>query len=268
MDSQVERELRLALAARAADLPPDAISRLLAAEYRPRSGRGRPALAAGVVALLAALVVAVSLVGLGTEAPRAFAGWSATPTVATGDQARRAEEACRPGLPSSRAIERARETAAGRHESWPVGDIPAGAWHAALIDTRGPYTVVLFVGPHGSAELTCLSGREPVRASMSGSSSTATPPPVPAGHVTTVSSGSRTTRPDEGSQHFSELVGRTGPGVTSVVVRLHDGTRVQATVANGWFVAWWPGTQRGTANEVTTARGAVIPPASPVELAG
>ena len=24
---------------------------------------------------------------------------------------------------------------------------------------------------------------------------------------------------------------------------LDDGTNVQATVANGWFVAWWPGAQ-------------------------
>jgi hypothetical protein len=266
MDTQVERELRLALAARAAELPSDASSRLLAADYRPRSGRGRPALAAGVVALLAAVVVAVSLVGLGTQAPRAFAGWSATPTVATGDQARRAEEACRPALPTSRAIERAQETAAGRHEPWPIPHIPAGGWRTTLIDTRGPYTVVLFVASHGAAELTCLSGRE--GGSLSGSSSTHTPPPVPVGHIAVVSSGSRTTRPDEGSEHFSQLAGRTGPGVTSVVVRLDDGTRVRATVANGWFVAWWPGTQKGTANEVTTAKGTVIQPATPTELAG
>ena len=98
-----------------------------------------------------------------------------------------------------------------------------------------------------------------MRASLGGSFGTHTPPPVPAGHVSIVSSGSHTTPPDEGSQHFSELVGRTGPGVTGVTLRLRDGTRVRASLANGWFLAWWPGTQGGTATEVTTATPMAAP---------
>jgi hypothetical protein len=124
-----------------------------------------------------------------------------------------------------------------------------------VVDTRGPYTVVLFEAAHGAAELSCFSGRQPMRASLGGSFGTHTPPPVPAGHVSIVSSGSNTTPPDEGSQHFSQLVGRTGPGVTGVTLRLRSGTRVTASLANGWFLAWWPGTQRGTATEVTTSTG-------------
>ncbi len=264
MDTQVEHQLRLALAARAAELPSDASSRLLATDYRPRSTLQRPALAAGGAAVVAGAVVTISLVGLGTDTPRAFAGWSATPTAASGDHAQRVREACRSRLPTSRGIEHAQETASGRHGPWPIPDIPAGGWRTVLVDSRGPYTVVLFAAAHGAAELSCFSGRQPMRASLGGSFGTHTPPPVPAGHLSIVSSGSRTTPPDEGSQHFSELVGRTGPGVTGVILRLRDGKRVTASLANGWFLAWWPGTQGGTATEVTTATGT----AGPSPLAG
>jgi hypothetical protein len=258
MSTHIEQDLRLALAARAAELPSDASSRLLDADYRPRPGLRQPALAVGGAAIVAGAVVAISLVGLGTDPPRAFAGWSATPTAPRGDQARNAREACASRLPTSARIEHAQKTASGRHEPWPIPDIPAGGWHTVLIDSRGPYTMILFVAAHGAAELSCFSGRHPMRASLGGGFATHPPPPVPAGHVSIVSSGSRTTPPDEGSQQFSQLVGRTGPGVTGVTLRLRDGTRVAASLTNGWFLAWWPGTQGGTATEVTTATGTTV----------
>jgi hypothetical protein len=267
MSTHIEQDLRLALAARAAELPFDASARLLSFDYRPHTPRARPVAALAATTVTAGAALAFSLVGLGTDAPRAFAGWSATPTVLSGDQARRAREACLPRLPTSARIEHADKTASGRHEPWPFPHIPAGGWRTVLIDSRGPYTVILFVAAHGAAELSCFTGRQPMSGGLGGSYGTHIPPPVPAGHVSIVSSGSRTTPPDEGSQHFSQLVGRTGPGVTGVTLRLRDGTRVRASLANGWFLAWWPGTQGGTANEVTTARGTAIQPASSAELA-
>lgn len=268
MSTHIEQDLRLALAARSAELPPDASARLLSFDYRPHTPRARPVVALAATTVTAGAALAFSLVGLGTDAPRAFAGWSATPTVSSGDQARRAREGCLSRLPTSRGIEHAQQTASGQHEAWPIPYIPTGGWRTVLTDTRGPYTVILFVAAHGSAELSCFSGRQPMRASLGGSFATHTPPPVPAGRVSIVSSGSRTTPPDEGSEHFAQLVGRTGPGVIGVTLRLRDGTRVRASLANGWFLAWWPGTHGGTATEVTTARGTAIQPASPVELAG
>jgi hypothetical protein len=258
MDTQLEHELRLALATTAAELPADASSRLLAADYRPRPGLRRPALVAGAAAVAASALVAVSLIGLGTDTSRAFAGWSATPTAAGGDQARRAEEACRSRLPTSARIRHAQETASGAHKPWPIPSITAGSWRTVVVDTRGPYTVILFAAAHDAAELSCFSGRQPVGGSIGGSFGTHTPPPVPAGHVSIVSSGGHTTPPDEGSQQFSQLVGRTGPGVTGVALRLRDGTRVRASLANGWFLAWWPGTQGGTATEVRTSTGRAV----------
>jgi hypothetical protein len=259
MDTQVERELRLALAARAAELPSDASSRVLVVRYRPRSGLERPALAVGGAAAVAGAVVAVSLVGLSTDTPRAFAGWSATPSAQGGHQAREAEAACRSRLPTSARIKRAQETASGPHKPWPIPSFTAGSWRTTVIDTRGPYTMILFVAAHGAAELSCFSARHQPAVSLGGGFATHSPPPVRAGHLSIVSSGSTTTPPNEGSQHFSLLVGRTGPDVTGVTLRLRDGTRVRASLDNGWFTAWWPGTQRGTATEVTTSDRAAVP---------
>jgi hypothetical protein len=254
MSTRIEQDLRLALAARAAELPPDASARLLSLKYRPRTPRARPAVVLAATTVTTGAILAFSLVSLGPDTPRAFAGWSATPTVPSGDQAHRAREACLPRLPISARIEHAQNTASGSHRPWPFPSVTADSWREVLADTRGPYTVILFVAAHGSAELSCFSGRQPMRAALGGSYATHPPPPVPAGHISIVSSGSRTTPPDEGSRHFSQLVGRTGPGVTGVTLRLRDGTRVRASLANGWFLAWWPGTQESTANEVTTQR--------------
>ena len=260
MDKRIEDELRRALAARAAELPSEASSRLLAADYRPRSGLMRAALAAGAAAVVAGALVAVSLAGLATETPRAFAGWSATPTVPSGDQAQRAKAACMSRLADSGAIGHRQQTASGAHRPWPIPSITAGSWRVVVNDTRGPYSMILFAAAHDAAELSCFSGRQATPISIGGSFGTHRPPPVPAGHISPVSSGSTTTPPGEGSQHFSQLVGRTGPGVIGVTLRLRDGTRVRASLANGWFLAWWPGTQRGTGTVVTTSTGARVPP--------
>jgi hypothetical protein len=258
MDTQVEHQLRIALAARAAELASDASSRLLAADYRPRAGLQRQAIAAAGAAVVTGGVVAVSLVGLGTDTPGAFAGWSATPTASNSDQAMRAREACLSRVPTSARIEHAQETASGPHRPRPIPSITAGSWRMVVVDTRGPYTVILFAAAHDAAELSCFSGRQPGLASIGGSFGTHTPPPVPAGHVSIVSSGSHASPPDEGSQQFSQLVGRTGSGVIGVTLRLRDGTPVKASVAHGWFLAWWPGAHGGTATEVTTAMGTVV----------
>jgi hypothetical protein len=256
MDTQVEHELRRALAARAAELPSDASSQLLAAAYRPRSGLERPALAVAGAAAVAAAVMAVSLVGLGTDTPRAFAGWSATPSIQSADHVRQVQRACSSLLPTSAGNEHRQKTASGTYRPWPMPRIAAGGWHVVVVDTRGPYTMILFTAAHGAAELSCFSGLKPV--SLGGSFATHPPPPVTAGHVSIISSGSTTTPPAEGSQHFSLVVGRTGPGVTGVSLTLRSGTHVAASLANGWFLAWWPGTQRGTATDVTTSRGTAV----------
>jgi DNA-directed RNA polymerase specialized sigma24 family protein len=47
--------------------------------------------------------------------------------------------------------------------------------------------------------------------------------------------------------------GRTGAGVTAATIERSDGSSVEATVANGWYLAWWPGTVAATKAEVASA---------------
>jgi hypothetical protein len=82
-----------------------------------------------------------------------------------------------------------------------------------------------------------------------------TPAPVRPGRATYSGSGSRSTPRDEGSHQFSWVVGRTGAGVRGVTIRLDNGTRVAASRAKGYFLAWWPGSHGIRTTEVTTAAG-------------
>ncbi len=74
---------------------------------------------------------------------------------------------------------------------------------------------------------------------------------VPAGKVLLASSH-RTTR---AGQAYSFAEGHTGSGVTAVKLVLDDGTPMQATVDNDWFVAWWPSAHEVKTAEVTTPTG-------------
>jgi hypothetical protein len=114
-----------------------------------------------------------------------------------------------------------------------------------LTDTRGPFTFSVYADADSSA--TCITG--PSFTSVSGSMASA-PFEVPAGHIL-LSSSHVTNR--AGAYSFAE--GRTGDGVRAVTLNLDDGSEVQATVANGWFVAWWPSAHVVTSADVTTPAG-------------
>jgi hypothetical protein len=134
--------------------------------------------------------------------------------------------------------------------------VPAGAWHGVLIDTRGPYTLILSEAEDRRATSVCFIGsRRQGSLGLAAGIGVRPPAPVAPGRVTYDSSGSSVTPRDEGSRQFSSVAGRTGPGVTSVTIRLNNGTRVTASRAKGWFLAWWPGSHGIRATEVTTAAG-------------
>jgi hypothetical protein len=50
-------------------------------------------------------------------------------------------------------------------------------------------------------------------------------------------------------------LGRVGAGVTAVTLVLTDGTSVQATVADGLYIAWWPGSTAVESVNYTNASG-------------
>src|SRR5580704_4371896 len=76
MTTQLENDVREAMAARAGALPSGVASRVRAVDYRPRRRRAPVAASVLVGAATAGTVVAVVV---GGGAPAAYAGWSATP---------------------------------------------------------------------------------------------------------------------------------------------------------------------------------------------
>ena len=57
---------------------------------------------------------------------------------------------------------------------------------------------------------------------------------------------------------YTLVDGRVGPGVTGVTLVLDDGQDVVTTVADGWFVAWWPDGAGATSAQVASASGTTI----------
>jgi hypothetical protein len=57
-------------------------------------------------------------------------------------------------------------------------------------------------------------------------------------------------------QPYTFVQGQVGTGVTAVTLARSDGDEVQATVADGSFAAWWPGSADATSAQVTSTTGA------------
>ena len=76
------------------------------------------------------------------------------------------------------------------------------------------------------------------------------PTPVPADQV--VLSTSHT---NKDGRPYSFADGHAGSDVTAATLQLTDGSAVRATIAHGWFVAWWPGNRAVTAVQITTPTG-------------
>jgi hypothetical protein len=246
MIEQLESELRSALRTRADELPAGAAPRLRAQAYRPRTRDLRPPVAAGVLTSAAAAAAAVLLIDLGPQAPAAFAGWSAVPTHASRAQVAVAHGDCAASLAQVRG--RAAQAASRRASKPPLlSHLQKLATSPVLTDTRGPFTFVVFNS--GGANASCISG--PGFASVTMRSATQASGPTPAGKVVP-SFQIHTARAGDA---YTFVEGRAGAGVTAATLVLSDGSHIQATVQNGWLVAWWPGSAQLTSARVTTASG-------------
>lgn len=219
MSEQLEQNLRATLSERAAEISPAAVARLRAIDYHPRRRRlpSRPAL--GALGLSGAAATAGAIVLLSSSAPAAFAGWSATPTAPLPGQVAAAEAQCSAGLGS------------------PV-----------ITDTRGPYTAAIYAEPDGSH--TCVQGGS-VSINQASSGVGQGTSSVPAGQIQISGDGVA----DSSGDALTLVDGRVGSGVTAVTIDRSDGSSVQATVSNGWYLAWWPRNVRPTSARVTTATG-------------
>ena len=238
---QLEHELRERLSAAADGLPTTAGSRVRAHDYRPRTRSLRPPVAAGALTAAAAAGAAVWVVAFSSHTSTAFAGWSATPTAGSPAQVSAAESACRHRL-TSPAPPGAR-TGGGPA---PAGGPDLAHLRPVLADTRGPFTWAIFAGSDASAS--CITGPSLTMTSASGGAAVT----APAGRIV-LTSASQTKTPSGDAYSFTE--GRAGTGVTAATLVLDDGTHVQATIQNGWFVAWWPGDHAARSALVTTGSG-------------
>ncbi len=217
MPDQLEQSLREAMSQRAAQLDPNSIARLRAIDYRPRRRRSGLVSAVSAVGVGGAVAALTAVFALSSGAAPAFAGWRPTPTSPAPGQLARATQAC------------------GQDLGRPV-----------LTDSRGPYTASIYADSTTSD--LCLSGNG---VSMSSRSTSVAPLSVAAGQIELDGGGTR----DSAGDALTLVDGRTGAGVAAVTIERSDGSSVQATVSNGWYLAWWPGTVAARNAKVTTASG-------------
>jgi hypothetical protein len=119
----------------------------------------------------------------------------------------------------------------------------ARAGTPALSDTRGPYTASIY-----SDGSTCLSGNGiKITSSSSGGGNAR----IPTGWIELGGAGES----DSDGHALTMVDGPIGAGVTGVKITRSDGSSVQATVKNGWYLAWWPGSERAVTAQVASASG-------------
>ncbi len=276
MTTQLENEVRGAMAARASVLPSGAVARVRAADYRPR--RRRAPATAGVLAGAATAGTVIAVV-VGGGAPAAYAGWSATPTSAPAPSPA-AAASCQNQLSSSRAAP-------------PDAGLGSGAWQNVLTDVRGPFTVALFQNDGAYAACFTSSFFTEVNQISSGGAAGASSGSVSvqSGGVANSASGvngaihkGRTSVVMDGTssgdlQHvvqtqlsttadgpYTLVDGQAASGVTGVTLVRDDGQDVVATVSDGWIVAWWPGSATATSAQVSKASGTVSEQLEPLSM--
>ena len=230
--------------------------REIAAPQRRRVSRRLALSGVGALAAVGAATVAVLVAFAGAGASNAFAGWTATPTTPASGQTTSALVQCTSRLASS-----------GGGQS----GVPAGGWQPVLTDTRGPFTAMILQSAGATA--TCLTGPSFTTTEANaaqdgasqhvlsnGSARAGAPPAVSIMGLGGSSSGpidqaSQSQLTTSGGQPYTFVQGQVGVDVTGVTLSLSDGSNVQATVADGSFVAWWPGRADTTSAHVTSSSG-------------
>ena len=188
------------------------------------------ALAVGAVAL------GVDLAGSGT--PSAFAAWTATTTTPPASQLAASASSCQHqyGL------------TLGVLGNPAAATLPSSLPPLVLTDSRGPFEMLVFSGPMG--EGVCLWDSSEVL-TIGGSNGET----LPAASDDSIGVPGVGFDRDGGSSVLTYADGHAGAHVTGVTLDLADGVRVEATVQNGFYGAWWPSQSDVTAAEVTSSEG-------------
>lgn len=174
---------------------------------RPRRTRPRVVLLGAAAAAVAVGIGATQVLGGGTTAYAA--SWTPTPSAASPADVAAAREVCADRLPVRLAERR--------------GDLVVLAMDSGAAEPAVT-TCVVGMPPGGRAELVSRSGGGGVVRPSARS-------------VTDAGIYQRGVAGDE----LSVIDGLAGEDVRAVTVRTADGRSVEATVAGGHYVAWWPG---------------------------
>jgi hypothetical protein len=211
-----------------------------------RRNRRRGGLALGGSALVASGVTTALVVLAGPGTANAFAAWTAAPTTPAPGQVSSAESTC--------------EAAAAAPPPDKTAGLATGGTQVSLVDTRGPFTLVLF-GANTTTTLLCVSGPS-INSSAQANSQMRL-----IGGAQAVSPGAGQIAVnrllDESAsdgQAYTIAEGSVGPGVTAATLVLSDGSDIVTTTGNGVFLAWWPGSAVVTSATVTTASGTTTQP--------
>lgn len=221
-----------------------------------RTPRRFPArrLAIPVGALAAAASVSVLILDPGggvrtgtarTNAPAlALAAWTSQPTPANQGETSGAEAQCSaalnaPGGPGGSADKASPPPPAG------------GPWNPVLVDTRADLTLALY--SNGTTWIACLDTPSFIAVNAFGTNSDDQVP------GTSATLDKLSTKGTSGST-YTVAIGRAGSSVTGMVLQRTDGSAVTATLGNGHYIAWWPGTVGVTALSITTETGTQTAP--------
>ena len=210
-----------------------------------RRNRRRGGLALGGGALVVGGATSILLVLAGPGTANAFAAWTPSPTRPAPGQVSSAEATCEAAL------------SAPPSDKTPPG-LPSGATHVSLVDTRGPFTLVLF-GANTSTTLMCVSGPS-INSSAQANSQmreTGSQPALPAAGQIAVD---RLQADFADGQAYTIAEGSVGSGVTAATFVLSNGSDVVTSTGNGLFLAWWPGSAVVTSATLTTAAGTTTQP--------
>jgi hypothetical protein len=216
---------------------------------RRNQRRGGLALGGGV--LVAGGVTSVLLVVAGPGTANAFAAWAPSPTTPAPGQVSSAEAACEAAV----AAPPSDKTSSG---------LSAGATQVSLVDTRGPFTLVLFEA-NTPTTLMCVSGPSIKSGAQANSQMREIgnqPALAEAGQIAV----DWLQADSADGQAYAIAEGSVGSGVTAATLVLSDGSDVVTTTGNGFFLAWWPGSAVVTSATLTTATGTTTQPISSPSL--
>lgn len=144
-----------------------------------------------------------------------------------------------------------------------------GSWSQALSAVSGPYSAVLYES--GSTFASCFIGPSFGLATVNSLNSF----PTGGGGVAPIAASDTIgyASPGGGIDHvvvhtlslaeggsYTLVEGSLDPAVSAVSLTQSDGQQVTATTANGWFVAWWPGSEEVTAAQITSDSGMTTVP--------